>query len=253
MCLALALGLRKLTANLLMLIDSDAPDFIRKSRTGWRRFRSSYRQFKSFIDVNPMPSIASVSSMMMILSELRDIDVARLKVLPHVRAALPVKSCQLIASATHLIDEFDSIAIELRYAVRSILSDVQLSQTIWELTLWTLSFLKTNELPENSIKSLDFKEWSHQSISELYRKYIHSKGKSQNPTDRHRTRIHAKRLRYAIENLYPVVDFDVQDLYQTACRAQGKLGDEHDWMTTELLAEKYGHSSLSKLIRHLAC
>jgi inorganic triphosphatase YgiF len=74
--------LNQFTTNLNTLRHSDDPKLVHQARVGWRRFRSALRLFKPVLSVERMPSWEGLQPLLMTLSELRDVDVARLETLP---------------------------------------------------------------------------------------------------------------------------------------------------------------------------
>jgi CHAD domain-containing protein len=73
--------------NLMVLRKSDDPEVVHQARVGWRRFRSALRLFKPALTDKARPLSLALPSLLNLLSELRDLDVAWHDTLPPLQEA----------------------------------------------------------------------------------------------------------------------------------------------------------------------
>jgi CHAD domain-containing protein len=70
------------TANLATLRQSDDPEVLHQARVGWRRFKSAHRLFKPVLQTSAAPSLEPLQTLLVVIGELRDMDVACMETLP---------------------------------------------------------------------------------------------------------------------------------------------------------------------------
>ncbi len=251
--LLLLSDLWRVNAHLIHLMGSDSAESVHQARVSWRRFRSSYRLFQFVANLKPLPLNDALRAVMFLLSELRDIDVARLEVLPELRRAHRLNSKDLLASLNACIDELGKVADQYRCAIRCMLNDPSFAESMWRLTLGLIPILASRQSFNESMKGdMDFSVWAEQGVRALHQKFLTSQSKGHGRAQNHRTRICAKRLRYAIEDLGCVLHPGTRQWLTKASQAQSRLGLEHDSVMTALLVEKHGYAKLATFIaRHL--
>ena len=248
--LLLLSALWQVNAHLIHLMGSDSSESVHQARIGWRRFRSSYRLFQLIGKLKPLPLNGALSAVMFLLSELRDIDVARLEVLPELRRAHRLNSKDLLASLNACIDELGKVADQYRCAIRCMLNDPSFAESMWRLTLQLVPILSSRMPLNDSLKgSKDFSGWAEKRVCVLHQKFLASQSKGHAEFQNHRTRICAKRLRYAIEDLECVLQPGTGHWLNQARQAQSRLGLERDSVMTAMLAEKCGYAKLATLLR----
>ncbi len=243
-------ALWQLNANLIHLMGSDTTESVHQARVGLRRFRSTYRLFKLIAKLKPLPLNDDLSALFFFLCELRDIDVARLEVLPRLRRSHTSMPKDLLVSLNVCIDELGVVAKQYRYAIRCILNDTSFSESMWQLTLWLVSIFNSRGAVNGSLKGIiDFSIWAEHRVNVMHQKFLSLQSKGHTGHQNHRTRICAKRLRYAIEDLECFLHPRTKQWWTKASESQSRLGLEHDIVMTVLLVEKFGHSNLATFIR----
>lgn len=186
-------------ANLLLMVDSDDPEFVHKARVGWRRLRGTWRLFKSIRGLPDMPRADAFRSVITQLRALRDADVARLEVLP--RAAMQLAS-ESRGQCRALIAVLDADAAQGRATLRHLLQDAQVGEALWQQVLWLMRLRETHPVAASHAhaqKVLD--RWACDCVGDIHHRFERAMARGKDQATRHRARIWAKRLRYAAEDL----------------------------------------------------
>jgi len=239
-------------ANLLLIGDSDAPEFVHQARVGWRRLRGTLRLLKTITGLPRLPDMKPLQPLMDQLRELRDIDVARLEVLPHLADLLSMDAGDDLG-LHELVKALDADAQARRMALRVLLQESSIGEAFWQLALWVLRLRDSHKA--SSALTHDpaaLHDWARHEVGRIHRKFEQAQARSKDVETRHRARIWAKRLRYAIEDLEGLLDSAAKKWRKQATRAQTSLGDERDVLMAAELAEQHGAVGLASRIRRLA-
>jgi inorganic triphosphatase YgiF len=252
------------TANLNALRQSDDPALLHQARVGWRRFRSAYRLFRPLPGVDTAPSWESLKTLLTLVGELRDLDVARFETLPKFAQAYA-------AGNAGRQDQWQALTLALtqaaelqRKAVVYALETPTVGATFLALTQW-LEELPQHPRPEQGTKQAQqrgtrqatrqasepaaahkalktsFRSWSRQRIKRLHQKLKAAHKDADTAESQHQARILAKRLRYGIEALRPLLHKRRSNRwYQQASGLQQSIGTARDLVQANLLVAKLG-------------
>lgn len=188
------------TTNLNTLRHSDDPELVHQARVGWRRFRSALRLFKPVLSAGRMPSWEALQPLLMTLSELRDVDVARLETLPALAEIYSAGDNRRMDAWQLLMKALLQARKQQLRSVRGALQDPHVGSTLLWATQW-LEELASQTGPDNpkTKHGEHLQSWARRRIAHLHGELKDARKNSSSSA--HSVRIHAKRLRYAIESL----------------------------------------------------
>ena len=225
------------TTNLHSLRSSNDTEIVHQARVGWRRFRSALRLFKPVLAEAP-PSYAGLEPLLHSLGELRDIDVALSETLPqlatHYVSADPGRAVAWQALTRALTEA----AQGQRQSVRAALESPAVGASLLDLTRWLESSAFTEaSAAEMAGAELSLRTWSRRRIARLHRQL---RALQRNCAgDEHRLRILAKRLRYGIEALSPLLaQRRSQRWYRQALEIQSAIGSQRDLAQAAALVDR---------------
>jgi inorganic triphosphatase YgiF len=243
------------TTNLSALRSSDDAEVVHQARVGWRRFRSASRLFRTALPADTAPSCLPLRPLLTFLGELRDLDVARIDTLPPLAGAYaagdPRRAGEWQALAAALLQAATLQRKALRYALQAPGAGACLLAT----TQWIegLSALPpagtTDDQPPEPLY-----RWARQRLVHLRRQLKHALKQAPSPTQQHRVRILAKRQRYAIEALRPLLPRQrAERWHEQATNLQTTLGAARDLMLASTLASSLeANRGLAEFLRGVA-
>jgi inorganic triphosphatase YgiF len=227
------------TTNLSGLRGSDNPEWVHQARVGWRRFRSACSFFRDALPTDaPPPARLPLQALLTFLNELRDLDVARNDTLPPLAEAYAAGDPQRAEAWLALSASVLEAATLKRKAVRYALQAPAVGACLLATTQWIegLSGLPPTDSAEPA-SSEPLPRWARQRLVDLRRKLKRVRKQTPSPAQQHRVRILAKRQRYAIEALRPLLpSHRAERWYQQATHLQTTLGATRDLMTASTLA-----------------
>ena len=235
--LVLRESLVQFTTNLNHLRHADDPELVHQARVGWRRFRSALRLFKPVLAEAP-PSYEGLGPLLSLLGELRDFDVALSETLPQIAAhfvgADPRRSVAWQALTLALTDAAQS----QRQSVRAALAQPVVGASLLDLTGWLESpVLAEAPTADMAGTEVSLRTWSRRRIARLHRQLraLQREGAG----GEHRLRILAKRLRYGIEAVSPLLaQWRSQRWYRQALEIQSTIGSQRDLVQAVVLIER---------------
>lgn len=243
------------TANLNTLRNSDDPEVVHQARVGWRRFKSACRLFKPVLEVAALPSLESLHTLLTVVGELRDIDVARTETLPQFAAAYVAGKASREEKWQAMTQALTQAAHVQRKAVCYALETPAVGATLLGITQW-LEALPQGKEPGDarSEPEVSLRRWARRRIVRLHRQLEGALRISDTLESQHRARILAKRMRYGIEALKPLLGRRrARGWYQQATDLQTSIGMMRDVVqAAALLARLEVDLELAEFLRGVA-
>jgi CHAD domain-containing protein len=230
------------TENLNALCRSDDPEVLHQARVGWRRFKSALRLFRPALKATAIPSWQALDALLTHLGAVRDIDVAKLDTLPPLAQAYTAGDPRRTKGwQTMLLALADAAQLQ-RKAVRDAILAPALGANLLAATQWLETLCAPQPAGDAAAdKKSALRRWSRRRIARLHRQLKDAYREAADPDDEHRVRILAKRLRYGIEALRPLLAKRVVNRwYQQATRLQLRLGAARDVRQASALVDKLG-------------
>ncbi|MBG6075554.1 CYTH and CHAD domain-containing protein [Polaromonas sp. CG_9.11] len=229
------------TSNLKLLGQTDDPEVLHQARVGWRRFRSAVRLFKPGLAAEQLPDWQPLAPLLDFIGELRDIDVARTETLPSLAEAYRAGNAQRAEKWQAMLQALSDAAGLLGKSIAHALEVPAVGATLLAITQW-LEDLPRQKVPTNhkadaSRKSL--RRWARQRTRRLHRNLQRALADSAQPESLHRARLLAKRLRYAIEALWPLLPRrQTKRWLPQAIQIQADIGGARDLQQASVLAAR---------------
>ncbi|MHB8951073.1 MAG: CYTH and CHAD domain-containing protein, partial [Rhodoferax sp.] len=194
------------TANLGLLSSSDNPEVVHQARVGWRRFKSALRLFKLARAGDQTPSWQALQPLLHLLGEVRNFDVAGTDTLPQFADAYADGDSQRAQAWRALQERVAQAAAHQRALARQALQQPRVGACLLDITQW-LEGLSASKIdadaahgPKGSLRN-----WARRRIKRLHDQLQLALRDTSSPDSQHRARIVAKRLRYSIEALQPLL------------------------------------------------
>lgn len=243
------------TTNLGALRTSDNPELVHQARVGWRRFKSAWRLFRPVLAADAVPSWQPLQPLLTFLGELRDLDVARIETLPRLAGAYNAGDPRRAEASQALATALLQAATLQRKALRYALQAPTVGQTLLATTQWIEALSDMTERPTATAeKPLPLSAWARQRMARLHAQLERTLKQATQAEHQHRVRILAKRLRYGIEALRPLLPKKrTARWYEQAQRLQTTLGMTRDVMQASALATQLAADpGLAEFLRGLA-
>ena len=228
------------TANLNTLRHSDDPEVLHQARVGWRRFRSAFRLFKPILDVDAVPAWEQLQTLLTFVGELRDLDVARTETLPKFADAYMAGNARREEKWQALIQALTQAADLQRKAICYALESPSVGTTLLAITQWLEELLHRKE-PGDAPDALkiSLRRWARRRIARLHNQLADALQDADTLEGQHRARILAKRTRYGIEALKPLLSQQrTKRWYRQATDLQTNIGMARDVVQANLLVVK---------------
>lgn len=244
------------TANLSALRSSDDAEVVHQARVGWRRFRSAWRLFwPALPTAAPPPSWLPLQPLLGFLGELRDLDVARIDTLPPLATAYAAGDPQRAEAWLALSASLQQATTLARKAVRFALQAPAVGACLLATTQWIEGL--TAPPPAGTAETAPqepLPRWARQRLARLRQQLKRALKQAPSPAQQHRVRIRAKRLRYAIEALRPLLPRQrMERWYQQATDLQTSLGATRDLLLASTLATTLeANRGLAEFLRGVA-
>ena len=194
------------TTNLALLGTSDDPEVVHQARVGWRRFKSALRLFKPALSANTRPALLPLQDLLNLLSELRELDVASTDTLPTLESAFIAGSPRRANDWQVMTQALGQATASTRRAVRRALKNPRLRTALLDITEW-LETLDTRgaSVAQAGKPKIGLRRWARRRITRLHDQLKLHRTTPASTENQHQTRIAAKRLRYGIETLRPLL------------------------------------------------
>ncbi len=217
------------TANLNSLQHTDDPELVHQARVGWRRFKTGLKLFKKFFAASVPAKLQSLRPMLDALGALRDLEVASMETLPMLANAYTdgdrVRQAHWRALEQALADAADRQRDTLHLA----LSAPPVGLALLAVTQWLEIDLAQLALQAVAEPKYTLKDWARQHTTHWHGQLKKALAQTHDADSAHHTRILAKRLRYGIEALRPLLPKRrAKHWHLQASRLQSEMGTQRD-------------------------
>jgi inorganic triphosphatase YgiF len=238
-------GLDVLLANTATLRDVHAPEYVHQARVALRRMRSAVRLLDRKHDDFPETLAVELRWAARLLGDARDWDVLLGETLPKLLAAAPRElGDQVKATLARAREQRDAA----RTSVIAALDTSRFARMALQLQVWTMT-------PPPKGRTL--KRLAPRALGKAHRRLFNAAQffAALSPERRHRVRILAKRLRYALDVLSVALPREATERYVAAlAELQDILGELNDLVVAQsALAAISNPSDLLELFRKNAC
>jgi CHAD domain-containing protein len=218
------------TGNLNLLPSSDDPEAVHQARVGWRRFKSALRLFRPVLAANAAPSLQTLQPLLGFLGELRDLDAALTQTLPPLADAFAAGNAARTEKWREMTRELTKAARLQRKAARYALMDPMVDATVLSTTQWIEALSSPDATsPPKIVSTVSLQRWARRRIARQHEKLQTARRHASTPEDLHQVRILAKRLRYGIEALRPLLPRQrTERWHRQAAKLQTSLGATRD-------------------------
>ena len=222
------------TANLNSCRSSDAPELLHQSRVGWRRFRSMLKLLQLDRADSGLPGLAPLQSLRECMTALRDLDVAATEVFALYAQAYQGDSRHRMRQWARLEALLAQAQAEQRQALRQCLAEPALGLCLLQLTQW----IETGVMPAPQSRR-SAAGWLGKRVARLAEQMEAIPARTLDAQEQHRLRILAKRLRYSVESLRPLLPRKrAERWYRVATACQTRIGMERDQQQALAIAER---------------
>ena len=239
------------TSNLCRLHGSDDPEIVHQARVGWRRFKSLCRQFGGVSAIDAPPDWQALQPLLSALGQLRDLDVARSETLPALASAWTDGDAPRAAAWQALMQSLQHAAQTQRAAVLRALDEPAAGLALLAGARWLSAEWAEGDAAKDQ-RAL--RPWARQRVARLHRRLRAASAQLVELDMQHRARIVAKRLRYCLEALRPLVNpRRARRWYRQALGLQTRLGATRDLARAIALARELGaDAALVEFLRGVA-
>ena len=218
------------TSNLNTLYGSEDPEVLHQARIGWRRLRTATWLFKSVHAGTALPAWHALHPLLTFMGELRDLDVARTETLPPWQQAYTAGDHGRAQKWQALEHALLQAAQLQRKALRYALEKPSVGATLLAITQW-LDGAAALDAPNAAGKrrKKHLQHWARRRMLRLHDQLQQALADSGQPDSAHRVRLLAKRLRYGIETLRPLLPpAAARRWYRQAVKLQTRIGAARD-------------------------
>lgn len=229
------------TANLHALRTSDDPEVVHQARVGWRRLRSACRLFRPVLATGAVPPWQELHPLLAFLGELRDLDVARTETLPPLAEVYAAGHAGRTRAWQAMLQALTRAASVQRKAVRYALEAPAVGAALLAATQWLEGLPPADAAPGPARAGIEMplRRWARRRIDRLHHRLGTALKDADSPESRHRARILAKRLRYGIEALRPLLPKrQAERWHKQALDLQTRIGATRDLAQAAALVAK---------------
>lgn len=214
------------TTNLNKLFTSDDPEVVHQARVGWRRLKSGLRLFRKSMGVAVAPSLLDLQPLLSCLGTLRNLEVALTETLPPLAQPFCSGNARRRKSWQALVTELMQAVDAQRKAVRHALQEPSVGVNLLLMAEWLDNLGETHT---KSDKKAGLRHWAKRRLLRLHERLKESQKKAITSEEQHRVRILAKRLRYGVEALRPLLPKRLAAFcHDQATHIQTTLGSSRD-------------------------
>jgi inorganic triphosphatase YgiF len=239
--------------NLAALRGADDVEFVHQARVGWRRFKSALKLFEPALA--GVPSWQPLRPLLVFLGDLRDLDVARTETLPQFARAYANGDARRGERWQAMAQAMEQAAALKRKSVRYALQEPAVGGCLLALCQWL------EQAPAAAAPTLEarhgLRHWVRRRVARQERKLqaaLKAAGAGAAGPQRHRARILAKRLRYCVEAVRPLLPKkEAKLLLKHATQVQTRIGQQRDLVQAcALLSELDLDPGLAEFLRGVA-
>ena len=218
------------TTNLVTLRTSDDVEVVHQARVGWRRFKSALRLFKPILNPDTRPSLEPLQRLLSLLSELRELDVVRTNTLPPLQHAFVNGDNRRAKGWQAMTRVLAQTTLSKRQALRHALHEPILGSALLDVTQWLQTPTAVNAQGSEVVEQQPaLTHWARRRLVRLHAQLKLALQAPANVENLHLARIAAKRQRYAIDTLRPLLHRKrAKRWYRHALTLQNDLGAERD-------------------------
>jgi inorganic triphosphatase YgiF len=216
------------TANLNSLRSADGAEVVHQARVGLRRLKSAMRLFKKWVPATSTSAMEALEPLVKSLGQLRDLEVAMTQTLPPLANAYTSGNRQRQDHWRTLAHTLNTEAHQQRQCVREILDTPATGTALITLAQWIESPPYEAEKGQDETKEPRH-AWALARIQEMHTALKKALQATNTPANQHRARILAKRVRYGIEAIQPLLPRKKADKWlQQAKSIQAGIGAQRD-------------------------
>jgi len=243
------------TGNLNALCSSEDPQVVHQARIAWRRFKSASRLFRPVIAKEAAPSWSALQVLLACLGELRDFDVALAETLPPLAETYIAGDPRRDQAWQLMLQALEHAAELQRKAVRYALQDPAVGLCLLATTQWLEALASKKGGAETKVEpKMTLRHWAKRRMSRQREQFKQALHEVDSPTSLHHVRILAKRMRYSIEAIAPVLPKRQRHWYRQATKLQASIGATRDVVQASvLLARLEVDRGLVEFLRGVAC
>jgi inorganic triphosphatase YgiF len=217
------------TTNLNGLAYYDDPELVHQARVGWRRFKTSLKLFQKLTATHAPASLQPLRPLLDALGALRDLEVASLETLPMLANAYTEGNPRRQAHWRAMQQALALAADQQRDTLRDALSDPKIGMTLLAVTRWLEFDLTQLSNAAVSDPKHTLQDWARQHIRHWHGQMKTALASAHDPQSVHRARLLAKRLRYGIEALRPLLPKRrARHWHLMASKLQSDMGSARD-------------------------
>lgn len=217
------------TTNLNGVLHADDPELVHQTRVGWRRFKTSLKLFQKLTTTRAPAELQDLHPLLDALGGLRDLEVAALETLPMLANAYTDGKPARQAHWRAMEHALAHAAEQQRDTVLRGLSEPPVGVALLAVTQWLdidLAQLAAQAQPDPK-SSLE--DWARQQTRRWHDQLKKALAQAHDADGAHRARILAKRLRYGIEALRPLLPKRrAKHWHLQASRLQADMGSARD-------------------------
>lgn len=226
------------TANLNGLLHSNDPELIHQARIGWRRFKTGLKLFKKIADGNAPVQLQALQPLLIALGTQRDLDVASQQTLPMLANAY-TDGDRTRQTHWRAMEHALAQATDLqRDTLHATLCDPSVGAALLATTHWLEMDLAQGADGAIAGPKHPLQDWAREQVKRWHSQLKKALAQAaQSPEYAHRARILAKRLRYGIEALRPLLPKRrAKHWHLQATRLQADMGSPRDLLQALAIA-----------------
>ncbi|MES2949941.1 MAG: CHAD domain-containing protein [Pseudomonadota bacterium] len=242
------------TANLNGVLHSDDPELVHQARVGWRRFKTSLKLFRKFTGTGAPAELQTLRPMLGALGALRDLEVASLETLPMLANAYtdgdPARQAHWRAMEQALAHAAD----QQRDTLHQALCEPGVGAALLAVTQWLEVEMAGQAHDAVADPDDSLRDWARRHTTRWHAQLKTALAKAHDADSAHRARILAKRLRYGVEALRPLLPKRrAKHWHLQATRLQTDMGATRDVLQALAIAARFGiDPSLVEFLRGVA-